>query len=135
MHLAIMMWIFSLWNAMAVLHSDYFECHHNDNGFIVAITRAAVHPSVCIVFPSTLPVFYKWPLPTKSAANSAELSVEFSSFCSNCPLEKCRTGGLKWDDGFTNEAKKHLSKKQSGWFFILDSSIFCFLKFTGGNPI
>lgn len=58
MHLAIKMCNFYLWNAMTVLHSDCFECHRNGKGFTVA-TRASTYLSVCFIFPSTLPVFYK----------------------------------------------------------------------------
>lgn len=63
---------------MAVLYSDCFECYHSGKGFIVATTRASICLSV-LFFPLHYQCFTSEPFPRKSAANSAELSVEFST--------------------------------------------------------
>lgn len=63
---------------MAVVHSDCFECHHNGKGFIVAITRVSIYLSVLFFLPHHQ-CFTSESLPTKSAANCAELSAEFSN--------------------------------------------------------
>lgn len=63
---------------MAVFHSDCFECFHNGKGFIVATTRVSICLSV-FFFPLHYQCFTTEPFPTRSAANCAELSVEFST--------------------------------------------------------
>lgn len=60
MHLAITVCNFSLWNAMAVLHSDCFECHQNGEGFMEATTRASIYLSARLFyFPLYITNVYK----------------------------------------------------------------------------
>lgn len=91
MHLALKMCNFYLWNVMAVVHSDCFECHHNGKGFIVATTRVSM--SVLFFLPHHQ-CFTSESLPTKGAANCAELSVEFPNL-SFVEIALWKNAGLK----------------------------------------